>query len=105
MPKKVGQENPCSPVDTGQGGLSLVEDSWRGRHVEGQQSKVRLFITVKPCVNHGLLLPKWEDVDHFNLSEISGHFPILRKRLVGPDLVFNPVDHQLQFTAISAMDS
>ena len=57
---------------------------------------VRLFITVKPCVKHGFLLPKRGDVGHFNLSEILGHFPILRKRLVGPDLVFNPVGHQCQ---------
>ena len=96
MPKKVDQENSCSPLGTDQGGLCLVEDSWRGHHVESQQSMVRLFITVKPCVKHGRLLPKREDVGHFNLSEISGHFPILGKRLVGPDLVFNPVGHQFQ---------
>ena len=51
MPKKVGQENSCTAVGTGQGGLCLVEDSWHGHHVEGQQSMVRLFITVEPCVN------------------------------------------------------
>ncbi len=79
MPKKVGQENSCTAVGTGQGGLCLVEDSWHGHHVEGQQSMVRLLITVKPCVKHGCLLPKREDVGHFNLSEISGHFPIQGK--------------------------
>ena len=80
MPKKVGQENSCSLLGTDQGGLCLVEDSWRGHHVEGQQSMVRLLITVKPCVKHGRLLPKWEDVGRFNLSEILGYFPMLREK-------------------------
>ena len=79
MPKKVSQENSCSLLGTDQGGLCLVEDSWPGHHVEGQQSMVRLFITVKPCVKHGRLLPKREDVGRFNLSE-SGHFPVLREK-------------------------
>ena len=50
MPKKVGQENSCTAVGTGQGGQCLVEDSWHGHHVESQQSMVRLLITVKPSV-------------------------------------------------------
>ena len=96
MPNKVGQENPCSPADMGQGGLCLVKDLWHGRHIKGQWSMVRLLIIVKPCLNHGLLLPKREEVGCFNLTEVSGQFPILEESLVGPDLVFNPVDHQLQ---------
>ncbi len=57
---------------------------------------VRLLIVFEPCVDHGLLLPKQEEVGRRNLTEVLGCFPILEERPVGPDLVFNPVDNQLQ---------
>ena len=57
---------------------------------------VRLFITLKPCVNMAVCSLNGRMLVISILSEISGHFPILGKRLVGPDLVFNPVGHQFQ---------
>ena len=73
MPKKVGQENSCTAVGTGQGGQCLV---WTPRRKSTEYGQA--LNNCQTMCQHGRLLPKREDVGRLNLSEILGHFSILR---------------------------
>ena len=75
MPKKVGQENSCTAVGTGQGGLCLVKDSCQRSTGYGQALN-----NCQTMCQHGSLLPRWEDGGRYNLSGILGHVPILREK-------------------------
>ena len=96
MTYNIGQGNPCSPADMGQGVLNLVKDFWHGGHVKGQWSMLRLLIVIKPHVDNFFLLPKWEEVFCLHLTEVLGQFPIPEEWPVGSNLEFHPVDYQLQ---------
>jgi hypothetical protein len=93
VPDDVGKGDPSIPTDLGQGGLNLVKDFWCGGHVKGHWSMVGLLVLIEPCVDNFFLLPKWKEVFHLHLTEVTDHFPSVIEGSIGSNLEFNPVSY------------